>query len=131
MEPVTLFKCLADDIRVRCMLLLQQQGELCVCELSCALAEIQPKISRHLALLKKANLLLDRRQGIWIFYRIHPELPDWVVQILQTAASHNQPFLAENLHNLSCMGDRPERLQSCCTSANTETNTDKESPYDN
>ena len=72
MQPLTFFKLLADSTRLQTVLLILQQQELCVCELTCALNETQPKISRHLAMLRKAELLLDRRQGQWVYYRINP-----------------------------------------------------------
>lgn len=50
-----MFKCLADETRVRATLLIVDQGELCVCELMCALADSQPKISRHLAQLRSSG----------------------------------------------------------------------------
>ena len=49
LTPTTVFKCLADETRVRLMLLITREDELCVCELTCALDESQPKVSRHLA----------------------------------------------------------------------------------
>ncbi len=49
-----------------------------MCELMTALDLPQPKISRHLGQLRKAGLLLDRRQGQWVFYRLHPLLNDWM-----------------------------------------------------
>lgn len=70
-SPAEVFKCLADETRVRATLLIVDQGELCVCELMCALADSQPKISRHLAQLRSAGLLLDRRQGQWVYYRLN------------------------------------------------------------
>lgn len=114
MNPLQFYKCLADETRLRCLLLIHMEGELCVCELTGALGEIQPKISRHLAQLRKCDLLLDRRQGQWVFYRINPALPPWAKTVLEQTAEHNRQFLDENLKKLSSMGDRPERLRSCC-----------------
>ena len=76
------FPALADPTRLRCLLLLAAEGELCVCELTHALDESQPKISRHLALLRESGVVLDRRQGQWIYYRINPDLPGWVREVL-------------------------------------------------
>lgn len=74
---VYFFKALADDTRPRCLLLITQSTELCVCELMEALNETQPKISRHLAQLRKRGLLSDRRQGQWVlFYKLHPDPPE-------------------------------------------------------
>lgn len=114
MSPVTFYKCLSDDTRLRCLLLIADEGELCVCELTQALDVIQPKISRHLAQLRQCGLLTDRRQGQWVFYQISPELPEWAKTVLATTAEANRQFLAENLTKLEKMGDRPERKQACC-----------------
>ncbi|MFT5788684.1 MAG: ArsR family transcriptional regulator [Shewanella sp.] len=114
MTPLAFFKALADDTRLRSLLLIQSESELCVCELMTALDEIQPKISRHLAQLRKLGLLVDRRQGQWIFYRINPELPCWASDILQTLAQQQPELIELNLARLLQMGDRPERALRCC-----------------
>lgn len=114
MDPVTFYKSLSDDTRLRCVLLIEQESELCVCELTQALDEIQPKVSRHLAQLKKNGLLMDRRQGQWVFYRINPTLPDWAAEVINATATNNQKLISKNLTNLRKMGDRPERIQACC-----------------
>lgn len=114
MNPVSFFKCLADETRLRCLLLIELEGELCVCELTEALQEIQPKVSRHLAQLRKCELLLDRRQGQWVFYRINPALPEWAKSVITASALSNKSFLKENMKNLTTMGDRPERAKACC-----------------
>ena len=111
MNPAEFSKSLADETRARIALLITREKELCVCELTCALDEIQPKISRHLALLRENGLLTDRRQGQWVYYRLHPELPSWVTKILKTMLDANQEWLAEHHLRLCAMEDRPNR---CC-----------------
>lgn len=112
--PPTLFKCLADATRARLTLLILREGELCVCELIHALDDSQPKISRHLAQLRSCGLLLDRRQGQWIYYRINPALPEWVTQVLHITQQANQPWLHSDAQRLDAMGDRPQRASTCC-----------------
>ncbi|NPU91262.1 MAG: metalloregulator ArsR/SmtB family transcription factor [Gammaproteobacteria bacterium] len=114
MNPVQFYKCLADETRLRCMLLITRENELCVCELMEALQEIQPKISRHLAQLREFGLLVDRRQGQWVFYSLNPKLPDWAIDVLTTTLENNPSFLAKNMKLLGRMGDRPARAQACC-----------------
>ena len=109
MTPPALFKSLSDPTRARAMLLIAHVGELCVCELMCALDEHQPKISRHLAQLREASLLLDRRQGQWVYYRLNPELKPWVLSILQTTLKANQTWLELNMQRLNNMPERPVR----------------------
>ena len=113
-DPVVFYKSLADATRLRSLLLIHQYQELCVCELMQALQESQPKVSRHLAQLKDAEILLDRRQGKWIYYRIHPDLPAWAFQVLAHTLQANPQFLQSNTRLLQEMGARPERQQVCC-----------------
>jgi ArsR family transcriptional regulator, arsenate/arsenite/antimonite-responsive transcriptional repressor len=109
--PDQFSKCLADETRARIALLVSAEQELCVCELTCALDEIQPKISRHLALLRTGRILADRRQGQWVYYRLHPDLPSWALSALQLMYEANTHWLAPNTSRLKAMADRPQR---CC-----------------
>jgi ArsR family transcriptional regulator, arsenate/arsenite/antimonite-responsive transcriptional repressor len=68
-DLVTVFKALSDETRLRILKLLEQ-GELCVCDIVAAFDMIQPKVSFHLAVLKAAGLLKDRREGKWMHYKI-------------------------------------------------------------
>src|SRR5208337_3813613 len=63
------FKALADANRLRILNLLLH-GELCVCDIQFVLETSQPNVSRHLAYLKNSGLVLDRRDGLRIFYRL-------------------------------------------------------------
>ena len=114
LSPAALFKCLSDETRARATLLIAREGELCVCELVCALNDSQPKISRHLAQLRGCGLLLDRRQGQWVYYRLNPELPEWVRAVLQTTLKANAEWLEANTVRLNAMGDRPLNTTACC-----------------
>ena len=64
-------------------MLLVQHDELCVCELTHAIGASQPHISRHLAQLRALGLIVDRREGLWIHYRINPDLPAWIGTLLE------------------------------------------------
>ncbi|MGB0894162.1 MAG: metalloregulator ArsR/SmtB family transcription factor [Parashewanella sp.] len=114
LQPLTLFKALADQTRLTSVLLIHQQQELCVCELMTALQETQPKISRHLALLRKQGILADRRQGQWVFYRLSESLPTWYINSLNALLDQQPETIQAALTELEQMGDRPERLTQCC-----------------
>ncbi|MCU0070185.1 metalloregulator ArsR/SmtB family transcription factor [Pseudomonas koreensis] len=114
LNPASVFKYLADETRVRATLLITREGELCVCELVCALNDSQPKISRHLAQLRTCGLLLDRRQGQWVYYRLNPDLPVWIRTLLETTLAANTHWLEENSARLAAMGDRPLNTSACC-----------------
>ncbi|QRY78253.1 metalloregulator ArsR/SmtB family transcription factor [Pseudomonas sp. PDNC002] len=112
--PPEVFKSLSDETRARATLLIASLGELCVCELMCALDDSQPKISRHLAQLRGSGLLLDRRQGQWVYYRLNPDLPDWVHGMLQVTLQANADWLQDNTVRLHNMDGRPVRDDACC-----------------
>jgi ArsR family transcriptional regulator len=69
-DLISLFKTLSDETRLKILKLLEG-GELCVCDIVAALDTIQPKVSFHLNILKEAGLIIDRRQGKWIRYRLN------------------------------------------------------------
>ena len=66
--PVFL-KLIADPNRLRILALLAR-GERCVCHIEAALALPQNLVSHHLSVLKRAGLVLDRREGRWVYYRL-------------------------------------------------------------
>ncbi len=84
---VDLFKCLSDPTRFHIVLLVLSHKRLCVCELGQALALPQPKISRHLAYLRSYNILLDSREGQWVYYALNPTLPSEWKQLLDHLGS--------------------------------------------
>jgi ArsR family transcriptional regulator len=116
--PAQVFKCLSDETRLRCVSLVQKRGQLCVCELTSALALSQPKISRHLKQLRQYGLLLDSREGQWVYYRINPQLPDWVLPILQDALNAVEAIgsMAGDLERLQVIGNNSQAA-ACCLCA--------------
>ena len=89
MDHVQFFKCLSDETRLSIVMLIAENEEQCVCDLTDKLHVSQPKISRHLALLRSCGLLNDRRQSQWVYYSINPQLPAWCFEILD-AHKHSQ-----------------------------------------
>ena len=99
MDRVTFFKCLSDETRLNIVTLVAEHKELCVCDLTEKLQLSQPKISRHLALLRSSGLLQDRRQSQWVYYSINPQLPAWCHELLNIlvreqsfASNQSQPL---------------------------------------
>ncbi|GGA63857.1 transcriptional regulator [Neiella marina] len=109
-------KALADANRLELTLLIADQGELCVCELVTAVQQPQAKISRNLALLRRAEILVDRRQGKWVHYQLNHTAPAWLMQMLDTLKAAEACHLNELVQRLEQMGDRPQRLSNCCPS---------------
>ncbi len=107
LTPLQLFKNLSDETRLGIVLLLKEMGELCVCDLCTALEQSQPKISRHLAMLRESELLLDRKQGKWVHYRLSPPIPSWAAQIIEQAWLSQQDdvqIIARKLASANCSG---------------------------
>jgi len=109
MEPQVFFDTLADTTRRRILALLATQGELCVCELTAALDQIQPKVSRHLGVMKEAGLVIPRREGTWMHYRL-AKLPEWTGNLLEALKSGGVPHLKTDLKRLKAMSNRPQRF---------------------
>jgi len=107
LNALQLFKNLSDETRLGIVLLLREMGELCVCDLCTALDQSQPKISRHLAMLRENGLLLDRKQGKWVHYRLSPHIPSWAAQVIEQAWLSQQDdvqAIARKLASANCSG---------------------------
>jgi ArsR family transcriptional regulator len=68
-DLLNILKALSEETRLRIIKLLEK-GELCVCDIVAALVMVQPKVSFHLAALKEAGFIKDRKQGKWIYYSL-------------------------------------------------------------
>lgn len=83
METTALtFQSLAEEIRLRILALLLAGEELCVCDLMAVLQLPQSTVSRHLAHLKNAGWLRDRREGVWSYYALNQPLPPLLQSLL-------------------------------------------------
>ncbi|WP_240222745.1 metalloregulator ArsR/SmtB family transcription factor [Rheinheimera hassiensis] len=109
MLPIVFYKAMADDTRLNILLLLAGGNELCVCDLMTALNDSQPKISRHLALLRQTGILQDRRQGQWVYYQLHHALPNWTRQVLQ------QTLNAAPANVLAVLENQANKAANCCS----------------
>jgi ArsR family transcriptional regulator len=113
-EPELFFQMLADPTRLRITILLQAQGELCVCELTHTLALSQPKVSRHLGQMREAGLVQTRRAGRWMYYCLHSDLQPWMQMLLAVTldgVAGQSPY-KEDAQLLAQMPNRPGAL--CC-----------------
>jgi len=105
-----MFRALSDRTRLRIVNLLRS-GELCVCDLVDILGVAQPKASRHLAYLRRAGLVLARKEGLWHFYRLAPAASPVheKLQACLAACSDVVPQLARDTERLRSGGCR-----NCC-----------------
>ncbi|MFG1265046.1 ArsR/SmtB family transcription factor [Xanthobacter aminoxidans] len=74
-STLTLLSALAEPTRLAAVRLLWDGREHCVCELVRVLGVTQSRMSRHMAVLKQAGMVIDRRDAQWVRYRRNPELP--------------------------------------------------------
>ena len=93
MNQTDFFKCLSDPTRLDILKLIMTKQNVCVCELTEQLQLSQPKISRHLALLRNLSILLDQRQGQWVYYRLNPNLPEWANEVLNIISNQNNDIM--------------------------------------
>lgn len=110
---VDVFRALADETRLRILALLLG-GELCVCEIIAALELPQSTISRHLAYLRNSEWVRDRRQGLWIYYRLNEdghELMQVILPLLEShlTKNHEHAMALRRLHSF-----RNEQNQQAC-----------------
>jgi ArsR family transcriptional regulator len=107
-----LFRALADRTRLRLLNLIADK-EICVCYFVEILKISQPKISRHLAYLRRAGIVAARRQGRWMHYRLLPPRDSVASTILKETLAHlrQMPDMEKDLAKLETR---------CCTTASVE-----------
>ncbi|MEM6672886.1 MAG: metalloregulator ArsR/SmtB family transcription factor [Planctomycetota bacterium] len=106
-QTAELFKAVADPTRVRILGLLLAAGELCVCEVETALDLSQSRTSRALSQLRRAGLVVDRRDGAWVHYSASKDrdpVVRGVLQGLRRTLADDPAALADlaNLERSSC-----------------------------
>lgn len=95
MKPHELFKGMGDSTRLRIVILLLER-ELCVCDILAVLRLPQSTVSRHMARLKSAGLVMDRREGKWVHYRLEEsELMDELRYLLQRNLVPLDPYRSD------------------------------------
>jgi ArsR family transcriptional regulator, arsenate/arsenite/antimonite-responsive transcriptional repressor len=102
-----LFRALADPTRLRLLNLIGER-EICVCYFVEILATSQPKISRHLAYLRRAGIVVSRREGKWRHYRLAMPKDETAASILRETLKHlrSKPEMQRDIARLS---------SACCT----------------
>jgi 2-polyprenyl-3-methyl-5-hydroxy-6-metoxy-1,4-benzoquinol methylase len=95
-------RLLADSTRLRLLLILEQE-ELSVAELAAILHLAQPRVSTHLAKLKEAGLVADRREGVSVYYRMSGSFQDSSLEALWSVLrqSREDPLVQQDLERIS------------------------------
>jgi ArsR family transcriptional regulator len=118
-----IFKALSEETRIRILKLLEQ-GELCVCDLVAALDMVQPKVSFHLNVLKRAGFIKDRKEGRWIHYRLDDAdlfrrflilsvLERIEPEAVATDKGRLKKFLQEKTTGIEAVASRPGKCADC------------------
>lgn len=105
-DLVTLFQALGDPTRLRLLNLLAA-GEICVCYFIDVLDDPQPKISRHLAYLRRAGLASARRDGKWMHYSLARPTSPAAARVLDAT-------LEELANDKQMQRDRAQLERACC-----------------
>ncbi len=116
MNAIDLFKSLSEPIRLRLMHLLSNAGpELCVCDLVAVLGSPQGTISRHLTHLRLVGLVADRREGVWVYYRLAPATTKAHAAMLRCLEScfEDDQMLAQDLQQYVSL--KKAKALACCS----------------
>jgi ArsR family transcriptional regulator len=108
----TTFQALGDRTRLRILALLAQ-GEVCVCDIHENLALPQPKVSRHLAYLRRAGLVATRRQGLWVHYRLADD-PDGPTRAILAAVGQFAAAIPELERDRGRLAACSPSCDCCC-----------------
>ena len=103
-EFMNITKALADENRIRILMALNGQEELCVCQLIDMLQLAPSTVSKHLFILRSARLVLGRKEGRWMYYRLNADNASAPVKgalkwIIQSIAE--DPLVKEDQTNLT------------------------------
>jgi len=116
-DAVQIFKALGDPNRLRIMKMLEKR-ELCVCEIRAVLGLSNSTVSEHLSMLKSAGMILDRKDGKWINYRlndnVHGEFAKAVMKALENHLGSDHALQADNIKV-----KKVDRKKICCAVGRT------------
>jgi ArsR family transcriptional regulator len=109
-----MFRAFSDRTRLRILHMLAG-GELCVCDIVEVLGVPQPKVSRHLAYLRRAGLVEARKEGLWSYYQLAPSRGNFHAKLLECLGCCFQdvPELAKDARRLNLT--RCTESGGCCS----------------
>ncbi|TPJ04791.1 helix-turn-helix transcriptional regulator [Mesorhizobium sp. B2-8-1] len=105
-QRLALLSAISEPLRLRALALISAHGEACVCQLTHALQTSQPSVSKHLAVLREAGVVAQRRDAQWMLYRI-ADLPDWA-QTVVNGALDGIELEPEHQNDLNRMAGAPD-----------------------
>jgi len=109
-----ILKALADETRLAMFALLLHEGEMCVCDFVQVLGTTQSKASRHLRYLYNAGLIEDRREAVWVHYRVAEDLDSDRAALLELVRTLVTPERIRGLRErLAAWRDDKSRGKGC------------------
>lgn len=114
-EPTELFQALADRTRLRIMRILvsMPKEEACLCEMTSALQESEPNVSRHFKTLRHAGLLAAEKEGRWVYHRLVPSSQMSLVYRIIRELDVDEEIYFEDLRRFK--SELRKRTSSRCT----------------
>ena len=114
-----LFKAFSEEVRLRILGMLIDGNEVCVCKFSEVLKSTHSKTSRHLTYLKRTNLVVSRRKGQWMYYKLNPKIDKDYAEFLDITKKiiQNSPIVKKDIKKL----EELNKLENCHDIKNKKT----------
>lgn len=109
-ETLALMKALADGNRLRVVYALLERQELCVCQITSLLGIATPTVSRHMSILQGARIVESRKDGRWVFYRLHSKFPGDLGRWLRNSLASSSMALEDRETLATILSCSPEDL---------------------
>ena len=114
LEFMNITKALADENRVRILLALHGRDELCVCQLIDMLQLAPSTVSKHLFILRNARLIIGRKEGRWMYYRLNADgVPEAAAAALEwvTQSVADDPLIRQDQERLNAVLSEPTEVK--------------------
>jgi ArsR family transcriptional regulator, arsenate/arsenite/antimonite-responsive transcriptional repressor len=89
-ELLQITKALSDGNRLRVVVSLMEQKELCVCQITEMLRLATATVSRHMSVLQNAGMVLNRKDGRWVHYRLSESFPKLLRQWIKSYSENSK-----------------------------------------
>lgn len=109
-STLNMTKALADGNRLRVIVALMDNDELCVCQITEMLRLATATVSRHMSVLQKARLVESRKDGRWVFYRLIDTFPDLLRRWLREMLVESPEIAADRLRLTTILSCEPDDL---------------------
>lgn len=109
-NTLNMAKALADGNRMRVIVALMENNELCVCQITEMLRLATATVSRHMSVLQNARLVESRKEGRWVFYRLVDTFPDLLRRWLRESLVGSPEIAADRLRLTTILSCEPDDL---------------------